>query len=103
MAMFCCNECGHLFEEGEQSTWKENVGEYGGSPYYEEMSGCPLCKGDYEEVFECKICGSYNCKKGESFCQDCKTNTLKKFQTFLNEFDENEKEILRDENVEWLI
>lgn len=53
-----CLECGNIFEEGEQAHWSESRGEYWGTPCSEEMSGCPLCKGDYEETTPCKICGS---------------------------------------------
>lgn len=57
--MYRCNECGHLFEEGEQSTWSESRGEFWGSPCSEKMSGCPLCKGEYVQVEQCKICEQY--------------------------------------------
>ena len=53
-----CLECGHIFEEGEQARWSESRGEFWGSPCSEEMSGCPLCKGDYEETVKCEVCGS---------------------------------------------
>lgn len=53
-----CLECGHIFEEGEQARWRESRGEYWGTPCYEEMSGCPLCKGSFEETVRCEICGA---------------------------------------------
>lgn len=63
MAMFRCDECGHLFEEGEQKTRKEIIGEIGCEPVTIEKSCCPLCGGSYEEIFSCKVCGS-------GFCED---------------------------------
>lgn len=57
MAYRCLN-CGHIFEEGEQARWSESRGEYWGTPCSEEMSGCPLCKGDYGKTVKCAVCGS---------------------------------------------
>ena len=45
--MYKCTECGNLFEEGEQAAWEETHGL--DSPPYEKFSGCPVCKGGYEE------------------------------------------------------
>ena len=53
--MYRCCECGNLFEEGEQAVWEETHGL--DSPPYEAWSGCPVCKGGYEEVYQCKDCG----------------------------------------------
>lgn len=53
-----CIECGHIFEEGEQKRWREDIGEYWGQTCYEEMSGCPICEGEYMETVSCDICGS---------------------------------------------
>lgn len=50
-----CLECGHIFEEGEQAEWEEDHGLE--TPPYEKWSGCPLCKGAYEETHSCSICG----------------------------------------------
>lgn len=56
--MYKCENCGHLFEEGEQAVWEERHGL--DTPPYEKWSGCPLCKGDYEEVHQCKECGDWH-------------------------------------------
>lgn len=53
-----CLECGHIFEEGEQAHWSEGRWEFCGVACSENMSGCPLCKGEYEETTPCEICGS---------------------------------------------
>ncbi len=53
-----CVECGHIFENGEEDRWMESLGEFWGTPCSEEVSGCPLCHGGYEETKKCSICGS---------------------------------------------
>ena len=55
--MYKCLDCGHIFEEGEQQTWRENRGEFCGSSCSEEMEGCPLCCGEYEKTVHCISCG----------------------------------------------
>ena len=93
--MYRCNECGHLFEEGEQATWMEMHGfTYGNG---EEFSGCPICKGDYEEVEPCKICGSYENKKDGEFCETCKIYVKKRFSNFVDhEFTKEERKLLNE-------
>lgn len=88
MAMHRCDDCGHIFEEGEQARWTE--------PHGENMSGCPLCKGSYAEANSCKICGSYDCDYGEEFCEECKIDVQKRYMALMAQFDENEKEIIRE-------
>lgn len=61
--MFRCLECGNLFEEGEEKRWVE--------PYGEEMKGCPLCFGAYEEAEACELCGEYAEELFGGVCQDC--------------------------------
>jgi hypothetical protein len=67
-----CLECGHIFDEGEQAKWEE-YGEFWGVPYSQTESGCPLCKGDYEETKQCKICGSEHLKDelDGGVCEEC--------------------------------
>ena len=50
--MFKCTECGEVFTEDEIKTWSESRGECWGQPAYEEMEGCPACKGSFEEAEE---------------------------------------------------
>ena len=57
--MLKCLECGKVFHESEIAHWQESRGEFGGFPCSEEMSGCPCCKGDYEEAYMCERCGDY--------------------------------------------
>lgn len=87
MTMYRCSECGHVFEQGEESTWRE--------PHGEEMVGCPVCKGHYDEVEPCKICGTYDHDAGEEYCDDCKVMTQRKFAAMmLNNFTRAEKDLL---------
>lgn len=60
--MYKCLECGHIFEDGEEARWSESRVEPFSYPGNEEMSGCPLCHGDYEECKPCTICGRYHIK-----------------------------------------
>lgn len=54
-----CTDCGHLFEDGEEATWFENVGEAWGRLCEVRMKGCPMCKGNYVETKECIRCGRH--------------------------------------------
>lgn len=71
MKMYRCENCGHLFEEGEQAVWEERHGL--DTPPYEKWSGCPLCKCDYEEVHQCEKCGDWHSEDEltEGICDDC--------------------------------
>lgn len=69
-----CLGCGHIFEEGEQAAWREYMGECHGSLAYKEFSGCPICKGDFEETKQCEICGGEFLEdelNGGLVCDDC--------------------------------
>lgn len=70
---FKCLDCGHIFEEGEAAVWGESRGEYWGVSCSEEVSGCPLCHGDYEETIPCDICGSEHLEDelNGGVCEDC--------------------------------
>ena len=92
-----CLECGHIFEEGEQATWREYMGECHGSPAYEEFSGCPICKGSYEETKQCKICGGEFLEdelNGGCVCDECIEEYSKDFDTCYK-ISANEKEEIK--------
>lgn len=80
--MYKCLFCGHIFEEGEQAYWKEDRGEYCGTSCSEEMSGCPLCHGDYEETVSCEICGSEHLEDelNGGVCDECIDKYRKNFE-----------------------
>lgn len=63
-----CRDCGNVFEY--PALWEESRGEYWGLPAYETVSGCPECRGDYEELKPCKICNS-ECFEDELECDIC--------------------------------
>lgn len=96
--MYRCLGCGHLFEDGEQKTYRENVGECHGAPAYMDYSVCPVCGEEYEEVKPCKICEGYETMEtGEDFCENCKKEVKGKYYKLLGEkFDKEEIELLRD-------
>lgn len=60
-----CLECGHIFEDGEESVWYEDHGEM--------MRGCPVCDGAYEETVECEICGAAHLSEelNGGVCDEC--------------------------------
>ena len=85
--MYKCVECGNLFEDGEQAFWKEAHGE--------SFTGCPLCKGNYEEIKPCKICGTYLHDFDEDYCEHCKKDVQRRFKDIISqEFDEEEIKLL---------
>jgi hypothetical protein len=79
MSKMICLDCGHLFDEGEASTWKEGRGEYWGMECYESVSGCPQCHGSYAKAVKCDICDEYidgdymMTEDGQRFCMHCLT------------------------------
>lgn len=90
--MFKCEKCGELFEN--PLTIKEEVGEFGGVPAYQNFSVSPCCEESYVEVEKCKICGEYS---EDDYCKKCKNDVQKRFQTFINsEFLPEERELLNE-------
>ena len=91
--MYKCRECGNLFEEGEQATWEETHGL--DSPPYEKFSGCPVCKGDYEKVHQCKKCGDWHSEdelyEYEGWCEKCLRETIN-YNTFFEYCEANKDE-----------
>ena len=70
---YICLDCGHIFEEGEQITFQENMGEHFGEKVYKKIAGCPICGGEYEESTPCSICGSEHLEEELSggVCDEC--------------------------------
>lgn len=95
MKMYRCEECGHLFEEGEEARWVETHGFEDGRG--EQWTGCPVCKGGFEEIKPCKICESYEHDSSEVYCDECKRDVLKRFTILMNEnFTQEERDLLND-------
>lgn len=91
--MYRCCECGNLFEEGEQAVWYENQGEYHGVTVWERFSGCPVCKGDYEEVHQCKECCEWHTEDElyDGWCEKCLRETIN-YDTFFEYCEANKGE-----------
>ena len=89
--MYKCENCGHLFEEGEQAVWEETHGL--DSPPYEKWSGCPVCKGDYEEVYQCKQCGDWHSEDElyDGWCEKCLRESIN-YNTFFEYCEANKDE-----------
>ena len=89
--MFKCCECGHLFEDGEQAVWEERHGFI--YPPYEKWSGCPICKGGYEEVRQCKECGDWHTENElyDGWCEKCLRETIN-YDTFFEYCEANKDE-----------
>lgn len=60
-----CTECGYVFEEGEWARWTE--------PHGEQMIGCPRCKGDFEKMIPCAVCGEEHIEEelDGGVCKSC--------------------------------
>ena len=89
--MFKCCECGHLFEDGEQAVWEERHGL--DTPPYEQWSGCPICKGGYEEAHQCKECGEWHTENElyDGWCEKCLRETIT-YDTFFEYCEANKDE-----------
>ena len=76
-----CLDCGHIFEEGEQAVWYETHGF--DLPPYEKWSGCPLCKGAYEETVKCAVCRSEHLEDelNGGVCDECIDEYRKDFNS----------------------
>ena len=88
--MYRCYECGNLFEEGEQAVWYEN---YGDEISEEMFNGCPVCNGDYEEVYQCKKCGDWHSEDElyDGWCEKCLRESIN-YDTFFEYCEANKDE-----------
>ena len=91
--MYRCENCGHLYEEGEQAVWYENQGECHGVTAMERFSGCPLCHDDYKEVHQCKECGDWHTENElyDGWCEKCLRETIN-YDTFFEYCEANKDE-----------
>lgn len=69
MCRYQCHECDRRFEEPDIIT--ETHGMIDGS--CEKIGVCPYCKGYFEEVYQCKICGEWftDGELTSGVCDDC--------------------------------
>lgn len=49
---FKCSRCGEVFDEENSETVSQKVGEFWGSPAYENYIACPRCRETDIEPFE---------------------------------------------------
>lgn len=97
MKMYKCEDCGHLFEEGEERRYTESRGEYFGAPAEESYVGCPLCGGSYEPIKPCKLCETYEHDSDDEYCEDCRIDVKKRFVTLIKgNFLADEIELLKE-------
>lgn len=64
-----CHECDRRFEEPDFITETHGLD----SPPYEKIGVCPYCKGYYEPMYQCKICGEWftDDELTSGVCDDC--------------------------------
>ena len=98
---YICLDCRRIFEEGEQITFQENMGERFGVTCSKRINGCPNCGGEYEESKPCSICSLEHLEEdlNGGLCDECidkykndivKTNICKTLM-FLNGINAKDK------------
>lgn len=89
--MYKCENCGHLFEEGEQAVWEERHGL--DTPPYEKWSGCPICRGGYEKAHQCQECGDWHTENElyDGWCDKCLRESIN-YDTFFEYCEANRDE-----------
>ena len=89
--MYRCENCGHLFEDGEQAVWEERHGL--DTPPYEKWDGCPICKDGYEEVHQCEECDEWHTEDElyDGWCEKCLRETIN-YDTFFEYCEANKDE-----------
>ena len=79
--MYKCLDCGHIFDEGEEKTYKETHGDLMGPAEY--WKGCPICGGAFEKTVRCENCGAEFLPDelyADKWCDEC----LKEMVTYEN-------------------
>ena len=73
---YICDNCAHIFEEGEQHTVTEAHGFSDG--LVERFEVCPVCGGTYSEANRCNGCGEWHPERVLYFgwCADCLKDRL---------------------------
>lgn len=76
---YYCLDCGHLFEDGEESEIVDVLDVIDGQPYVERRKCCPECGGDFDRAETCVKCGEvFNPDKliGRLYCRTCFADIL---------------------------
>lgn len=101
--MYKCEDCGRLIEEGEEKRGSSLVGEFWGSPAYQDYIECPHCGGELYNIERCPICDEYAIKDGEKFCKTCIEEIETQFKKLLEEnFNNEERELISEMGVYWI-
>ena len=87
--MYRCLNCGEVF--GEPGYVTETHGFTDG--FAETFYVCPFCKGDYEEVHQCKECGGWHTEAElyDGWCEKCLIETIN-YDTFFEYCEANKNE-----------
>lgn len=75
--LYICLECGHVFDEPARWEERHGLGPFEGPG--EQWSGCPCCRGGYDEAQQCDCCGEWfaasemtiNDEGNMRLCPDC--------------------------------
>ena len=78
--IYYCNECMNFFGKDEVGFKREYHPEIGGN-FYETFLVCPHCgSDDYEDAYECEICGEPTLTE---ICDECKHEVLDAISKFV--------------------
>lgn len=92
--MIVCNDCKKTFNDDEAIYCAEYTNMIDDRPVYEWYE-CPHCRSDdLSEANECE-CGEYKDIE-QPFCEKCKKDILKKFETMMLEFTPKERDYLNE-------
>ena len=74
--MYRCYDCGCEFDF--PATWEEDRGECWGTRCTETVSGCPNCRGDYEEIKRCPVCKEFHYESDliNGVCEECREKSI---------------------------
>lgn len=90
---YFCNYCGECFDVPSKIITQENLGEF----WRRDVTLlCPYCgESDPVEGDRCPDCDGIKVKS-DSLCFQCRRKLIEKFQTFVGELSEAERETLDD-------
>lgn len=100
--IYFCNDCKQFFTEDEAGTESELHTELDGH-WCETFMVCPHCgSDDYEEAYECEICGEPTLTE---ICGQCETEIVGKIGEFVSKLTEEYKcdtSIIQELMVKWI-
>ena len=91
---YICLDCGEIFDEPH--TYSENVGEFWGTPAYEDFTECPSCGGGFiemtsemEDVYEI----AYNA--GKKFVEGKASGRIKLIKEYVDYKDMTSEQLMK--------